>query len=1140
MNIFSQVFRKNARIAVVREGERFFLKCYMDGELAPFSRLCAQWPELSDLSRFVPNRAQAAALLRLPDVPTLCGTLGRLQSLPSGLRRLDIYIDRDVLATQLCSQPPAGFEVRYARVPGGLRRSLTPGAVELEDGWTRLENVYWRLNALTDAQLALLREDFVGDARTPELLSSLSAFRWANLRVLCPLRYEESPAVTVRLLGYRPEGVSLQPVWQVPPSEVDETFRANGLVLAANVVRPGIAPSTLARALGHADAACELTGAAAARFCNETYPELKPFMSGDLEGFERMHCRAGQDVRWVLVARPRVTRGIGRAYAHPCARIGGALFTPEEVRALAESPCTRVEGGWIDDGVLARLGVDATGQLPELKALKSVRLTPEALLYRGSARLDDLFSELILDGAPWLTEGTRQAVAEAHLRFLTGWGLSGGLTGGYEAMIAYGVPLLRRYRDEAPEGTVCVLALPEDRPPLEEALRTLPESQDPPRLLTYEEAAGQGGALRADLLLMVEPERGLSRLSNLAQRAFGEVRAECRVGFFLNLPNRFDGSTPFAAMALGCRSRLELLDWLVRDPRAARPLPMPYAFPGRIPRRAPSRAMGAAAPSIHTSEQVLAFFADARKHANLTVDSAPPAPYQSAMPRYAELSAEQWRWYLCLRGQLRRGVFPDADEAYLRLYLTEILNGIGVIDARAGYDAMLALWRGYGTRHCVPKALAAWSYDYLRCRPCGVSPEDLLWDAPALPDLPLNVILTEISDAGAPLVLPLWALERLSGHGVRAGRFYQSEDPELAGRVFSGAVAAVDQALRAESGKGLLDAWGELRMREEEVYPFRGLLVEARTRYTARFRAYAGSTRLEATLKPLLRHIENLYRAKRKYAPRLQVSGLDPRCAAWAERAVGDAFAESAPKAPRITLDLSQLEKLRAESDQVRDALIASAAASAPGAALPREKLTEAQRALVDHLRAAGGAMAPEALRAALPGQLLEAEADAVNAAALEALGQALILREGDLWRLNAQVLDALSSWGAPEAARPVEAPDPAPSKSPAPKPAGPSAPARSASGPVPASPSLSTAPDGEWRALLEGASAAHLTEALRQLLNGPEAFRAWAKARGQMPETLLDAVNDLAMDALGDLLAGEDGVYEDYREILNHHLSEA
>ncbi len=369
------------------------------------------------------------------------------------------------------------------------------------------------------------------------------------------------------------------------------------------------------------------------------------------------------------------------------------------------------------------------------------------------------------------------------------------------------------------------------------------------------------------------------------------------------------------------------LNILVADELRLPPEPAPKARSKRAPTPEP-------APSRPAGE---AFFRDARALLDRAGEDAEPVPLEAAYPTYDILSPEQLRWYLCLRDRLRRGEAPDTPYPYLLLLEYELVNGLGVENPRRGLDMLTFLWRSYrGRCPALAGAPARWIWDYAQVYGVDRSPGELLAALPGLPDLVADALLTALEDAGAPLELPVWLLSRLSGYDLEASRFFQkAEDPDALGALYTGAVAAVDAALRQATGKGILDGRCMARLRAQEVTAFRGAPVLSERTYTLRVRRFHGSPRLAAWLSPLLRYIENRLRARYRFSGRLK--GAEPDATS---RAAVDAFLAQLPPpgrekpaapAPRLTLDMGSVARLRAESDAVREALLAAVAADAPG-----------------------------------------------------------------------------------------------------------------------------------------------------------------------------------------------------------------
>ncbi|SHK67509.1 TerB-C domain-containing protein [Anaerocolumna jejuensis DSM 15929] len=68
------------------------------------------------------------------------------------------------------------------------------------------------------------------------------------------------------------------------------------------------------------------------------------------------------------------------------------------------------------------------------------------------------------------------------------------------------------------------------------------------------------------------------------------------------------------------------------------------------------------------------------------------ADYRSTKPFYGEMDNRQLRTYITWRTGIRRGVYQNADNSYFILYLSEIVNNIGIKDRYEGLQKLFFLW----------------------------------------------------------------------------------------------------------------------------------------------------------------------------------------------------------------------------------------------------------------------------------------------------------------------------------------------------------------------------------------------------------------------------------------------------------------
>lgn len=1189
MSLFSRVFNKPAQVSLVREGQTFFLRFFYDNHAATYAEVREKWQELGALDRFIDDFRQNSAAIKLSAVDSLKAVMRELRNQYASQNKLNFYISADVEAALMGETAPDGFAVKYIREGDSLRRCLPDGTVELEEGWMRLKNRYWRFEKLSEIQLAGFRRNVIErQSLIAFLKGDVKEYMDAGVPIHAEISYQDDPAVELLITSFGATSMEFQPIWHINYKDIDESFILTDYVLANNVVYPGLLPSQLQTVIPNLNHSSRLEGCDAARFLDERYTAWRSHMIGDLTAFEAVHRWIEPPYRWVLIARAKELRGIGRAYAHPYASIGGEEFSVEQMQDMLKQPYVRIASGWVRNRDLLSLRMDENAIMEDGTALKPIRLDADLLLHGGGRKIDTPFSAMRLDGANWCDQGNKHSCANNHLDFLLHWGVNGGLTGGYEAMAAYGLPMILRFRMAHREATVLVLGSEADCAGLREASPFFGNalSGEHANLLSYSEYMTQSvEALNArwDLVCLIEPDVELARASSAMVQAMASLKAACKIGFFWNAPSENMEWMSLASTILGYRGKQELVDLLVRDSRKPKPLPEPYRFTNAAitykqkptaekkedirgteaikTRVSPAQdsgaviilrgAQGQAIPvptqpeRLNTYNEIMAsyrrpkedFFKEAHKYATYEGVATTHVPFTCYWPKYSDMNAEQRKWYFHMRNQLHKGVFPDTDLSYLFVYIYELINQIGIETPKQGLDKLMEIWRHYGNRYPqLTHYLGDWVFDYTRINQLDYPVEQLLMQVPELSDHGLNVALTEASEQQTPLKLPVWALEKLSQYRITSSKFYQKGNQTLVNDMLPGAVAAVDGALREKNGKGILETYAALKLRAESVNAFAGALTESQQIYHVKYRNYTSGLKLQGFLKNLVRYIENDLRTYSKYSAKLQGIELAEPIKACVDAYVKASLAKSetaapAKEVPRIVLDLSSVDRLRAESNQVRDALIASVGEEQPMSEPSEERLVQRpadapegmltdlapvqrilkrlsgeQRVVLEMMREADWGTDVGQIHVKLPQALPEVLIDEINVIAMGQLGCALIEREADSLVVAEDYRDELeylmpkqhrdSLWSIAEEDL-----------------------------------------DDDWRAFFEQIHERVTLDALAALLEGPEAFAAYARERNDMPDLLLDGINEIASDTIGDLVADADGVYEDYLPEIKKHL---
>lgn len=660
----------------------------------------------------------------------------------------------------------------------------------------------------------------------------------------------------------------------------------------------------------------------------------------------------------------------------------------------------------------------------------------------------------------------RHAYAGSFLAHLELGGASGGLTGGYEAFAAYGMPFLTQYTVRHPNADVMILGSKEDV----EALKTRPEAKAWKlaviRSYDWLHRAASVRSTDWQLLVLIEPDACSDAVGQKRLQEVLGLTARQTIGFFLREPATTEERSRAAAL-LRLKSP-DTLSALIRNPRHPCSLPeesLPVAPSPVIQptgeKRAPARPAVAPAPAapvvraapvvqpvaISVSPKGPGFLQEARRLAGYEQEGAAPVPFTGAQPVYADMNQGQRAWYFTLRTKWRRGEYPDADAAYLYVHIYELLEQVGAKNAADGYRQLMALWRAYRDRApSLDGQMGQWMSDYIHVWNCGVTDEMLLADAPSLESRALDAALIAM-EANPEAKIPLWALEIIADYRISTSKFSQRGHEELMAAALPGAVRYLDVRTRAETGRGLIETHAPIKQVNEKVLAFAGTPRASERRYALKIHHATSRQELSRYLRNVMRYTENQLRAKLKFGARLQGITLDEKTCAQITEYV-DAFFAQAERQRRaeekarekIALDQEHLMQLRQESDELRETLLATL------------KEQDAAQDMAEEYPAAEKVEVEETAVQAGPGRPGESDASVLD----------------DAWQAFFQAAD-------PDA--------------------------------------LAAAGEGEM------------------------ALAAFARSRHQMPDVVLDELNDLAQDTIGDLIADASGILEDYRDIVTTYL---
>lgn len=308
-------------------------------------------------------------------------------------------------------------------------------------------------------------------------------------------------------------------------------------------------------------------------------------------------------------------------------------------------------------------------------------------------------------------------------------------------------------------------------------------------------------------------------------------------------------------------------------------------------------------------------------------DKAPFVPFMQYWPSYDSMNRHQKNWYFYWRTQVRQAVYLKTDLSYIFIHIYELLSGFGWENPEDGYNQLLSLWTTYRDEH--PKLdhyLLNWLFDFAQLHNLEYRIPDCadvsLPYQPAIRDILIDAHSTE-----KPLKLSFALIDALCDYSLVNSKFYKEGHQLLMNEAIPRVVALADAMLIKNKGKGILEIYGPKRTKQQNYYAFQSAnCINANKRINVSVKGYTSSQKLRSYINELVRYAENILRELYGSRGRLRGVELDDETAKIVksflikEYSPKKAHAE-APEKAEVKLDFTNINELRNQSDAVRDAL---------------------------------------------------------------------------------------------------------------------------------------------------------------------------------------------------------------------------
>lgn len=1124
-------------LELLKEGEHFFLRAFSSGQPVNLPALMERYRTADWLVQFLGNRSgpYAIALSQLATVKSI---------LKADLdKQLAITIAPEADAMLEVAQP-AGFQLAWRW--SYSRDGLVPesNATYYGDGWFLQDERYWHMDGLLPDDAEWLDKSLIcGQEILGFLGDVLPAWQERGLPALSRVNLNEDPVLNLVVKKIDHELITVAVSWDEPSALIFSPSGLPGHVLTGHSIRPGVPLERIACWLADDEQSIDLKGEDIPRFLQALGPALVCLGEGR-EKVESIHMLHSEPVELVLDVRCEQVNGLGSVQAVPVACCGDLCMKAEALSQCMdeETEFLRVRNGWVPATAVTAAGIGRFGRALDGSALGPLTLTPEEIMGRTSSRLTGPWSRINFPSILLPVGETPEENARLHLDFLLQYGISGGIVGPVRQFGRQLLSTLAGFTMANSDSRVLVIGT---KTSLAVAAKGMGEAvaarfdggiSDPaidhinglvlatPKALDIRPELSKQ---EWDILALLDADSLVKSRTTKLFRLLCSLHKEITLGLFA-LPDFYRNSGRGSALSqvfelTDYGSLGQLWRYVVRNLQGKFPVfpksiwPQQKELPGTLAEFAFGGMQGAAVPIPERSyysympsvprQQIEKFITTARQLANQDVTRTDYQFMTYYQPTYDYMTPDQLNWYLYWRSQVRQGRYTDTGMAYIMLHAYELVNSIGVADVVDGYEQLRRLWSNYRRQFPLLDAtLLGWASDYLLVNGCPRDPLEIYQEAAETGASAqyTDLLLERYLGTGVGNV-PLFLWEQLSDYQVRSSRFYGDGYASALKECIPLILQTVDQRLQARTGRGIFTTW---RPRKYELImhvPFQSAIYasEPRPIRLGTYLPYTKHTPLRHFITSVLKHSENRLRELKQYRGRLRGYTLD----AWVGAIVDEVIFSGSGRmtqSPKVHVDLDKVKQLTKESEKVRELLLKDL--SQPGETLPStmkpvEPKTEEEllsllsadeRSLLETLALYDGAVPDDILREQLAGELLEPLVDHINEVFLIHTG-GLLITTVDGARLivetQREVLEhLLPVLHVKSAAKRGED-------------------------------WLASFPD-EWIAFFSDLSDAQW--AALAICAGQEpqpALRQMAERLGTMPELIIDELNDIALDAIGDIV---------------------
>lgn len=203
-------------------------------------------------------------------------------------------------------------------------------------------------------------------------------------------------------------------------------------------------------------------------------------------------------------------------------------------------------------------------------------------------------------------------------------------------------------------------------------------------------------------------------------------------------------------------------------------------------------------------------------------------PFMSYWPTFEQMDEAQQNWYFYWRSELRQGRYPLTDLSYIFVYLYELIQGVGWEEPEQGYNLLMELWGAYqGMYPKLSNYIAEWVCDFVLLHKLNLPLMDIVMRSSSARSGELYDLELKRILENEPSKLRLEHILAFSDYDLQRSKFYINGGRALMEDYVPKVVALVDSYLRKTTGKNLIDTFYRGNGKTIERYLFRSAVYDA-------------------------------------------------------------------------------------------------------------------------------------------------------------------------------------------------------------------------------------------------------------------------------------------------------------------------